>query len=34
MGSFVNMVLGAGVAVAVVLAFWFFVGFIDDTQRR
>jgi hypothetical protein len=34
MGSFVNMLLGAGVAVAVVLAFWLVVGYIDDTQRR
>jgi hypothetical protein len=34
MGSFVNMVLGAGVAVAVVLVFWLLVGFIDDTQHR
>ena len=34
MGSLVNMVLGAGVAVVVVLAFWLIVGFIDDTQQR
>jgi hypothetical protein len=34
MGSFLNMVLGAGVAVAVVLGFWLVVGFIDDTQHR
>jgi hypothetical protein len=34
MGSLVNMVLGAGVAVVVVLAFWLIVGFIDDAQHR
>jgi len=34
MGSFVNLLLGAGVAVAVVLAFWLLVGYIDDTQHR
>jgi len=34
MGSFVNMLLGAGVAVIVVLAFWALVGYIDDTQHR
>jgi hypothetical protein len=34
MGSLVNMLLGAGVAVVVVLAFWLIVGFIDDTQHR
>jgi hypothetical protein len=34
MGSFVNMVLGAGLAVAVVLTFWLVVGFIGDAQHR
>jgi hypothetical protein len=34
MGSLVNMVLGAGVAVVVVLAFWLILGYIDDTQHR
>jgi hypothetical protein len=33
MGSFLNMVLGAGAAVAIVLAFWLLVGFIDAQHR-
>jgi hypothetical protein len=34
MASFLNMVLGAAVAVAVVLAFWLLVSLIDDMQHR
>jgi hypothetical protein len=34
MGSFVNMLLGGGIAVLVVLAFWLLVGFIDTTPHR
>jgi hypothetical protein len=34
MGSFVNMVLGAGLAVAVVLTFWLLAGFVGDAQHR
>jgi len=34
MGSFVNMVLGAGVAVAIVLVFWVLIGFIDQAQHQ
>jgi high-affinity Fe2+/Pb2+ permease len=32
-GSLVNMVLGAGVAVAIVLGFWLVAGFIDAQHR-
>jgi len=34
MGSLVNMILGAGLAVAVVLTFWAVVGFIGNVQHR
>jgi hypothetical protein len=34
MGSLGNMVLGATVAVAVVLAFWVVVGYIDGAHQR
>lgn len=34
MGSFVNMLLGAGIAIAIVLVFWLIVGFITDVQQR
>jgi hypothetical protein len=34
MGSLVNMVLGAGIAVVVVLAFWLLLGLIDSAQQR
>ena len=33
MGSLVNMLIGAGIAIAIVLVFWLVVGFITDVQR-
>jgi len=34
MSSLVNMLLGGAIAVAIVLAFWLLVGFIDDMQHH
>jgi hypothetical protein len=34
MSSLVNMLLGGGIAVAIVLVFWLLVGFIDDMQHH
>jgi hypothetical protein len=34
MSSLVNMLLGGIVAVAIVLAFWLVVGFIDERQHH
>jgi hypothetical protein len=34
MASFVNLVVGGLVAVALVLACWLLVGLIEDAQRR
>jgi hypothetical protein len=33
MGSLLNLLAGAGLAAAIVLAFWLLVAFIDDVQR-
>jgi hypothetical protein len=33
MGSVLNVLAGAGVAVAIVLAFWALLDFIDELQR-
>ncbi len=34
MSSLVNMLLGGAIAVAIVLAFWLLVAFIDDMQHH
>jgi hypothetical protein len=34
MGSLVNMVLGGGLAVAVVLTFWLLASFVGDAEHR
>jgi hypothetical protein len=34
MSSLVNMLIGGAIAVAVVLAFWLLIGFIDDMQQH
>lgn len=34
MGSLLSIVFGGIVAVAIVLAFWLLVSFIDDMQQR
>jgi hypothetical protein len=33
MTSLVNLLVGAGLAAAIVLVFWLLVSFIDDLQR-